>query len=133
MSEAFNIGLGNNNSEIRKQSESDFVTFWADQAKKLTWFSPWGKTLEWNPPFAKWFEGGLINASYNTLDIHQKNKAEKPAIIWEAESGESRILTYKDLWIEVQKFANGLKSLEVSRIGSFVLSNTITFFTKSKF
>jgi acetyl-CoA synthetase len=115
MSEAFNIGLGNNNSEIREQSESDFVTFWADQAKKLTWFSPWGKTLEWNPPFAKWFEGGLINASYNALDIHQKNKAEKPAIIWEAESGESRILTYKDLWIEVQKFANGLKSLGVTK------------------
>jgi len=115
MSEIFNIGLGHNNSEIREQSESDFVAFWADQAKKLTWFSPWDKTLEWNPPFAKWFEGGLINASYNALDIHQKNKAEKPAIIWEAESGESRILTYKDLWIEVQKFANGLKSLGVTK------------------
>ena len=115
MSETFNIGLGNNDSEIRKQSESDFIAFWADQAKKLAWFSPWDKTLEWNPPFAKWFEGGLINASYNALDIHQKNKANKPAIIWEAESGESRILTYKDLWIEVQKFANGLKSLGVTK------------------
>lgn len=115
MSETFNIGLGNNDSEIRKQSESDFIAFWAEQAKKLAWFSPWDKTLEWNPPFAKWFEGGLINASYNALDIHQKNKANKPAIIWEAESGESRILTYKDLWIEVQKFANGLKSLGVTK------------------
>ena len=115
MSETFNIGLGNNNSGIREQSESDFIAFWEEQAKKLTWFSPWDKTLEWNPPFAKWFEGGLINASYNALDIHQKNKAEKPAIIWEAESGESRILTYKDLWIEVQKFANGLKSLGVTK------------------
>lgn len=115
MSETFNVGLGNNDSEIRKQSESDFIAFWADQAKKLAWFSPWNKTLEWNPPFAKWFEGGLINASYNALDIHQKNKANKPAIIWEAESGESRILTYKDLWIEVQKFANGLKSLGVTK------------------
>jgi len=115
MSETFNVGLGNNDSEIRKQSESDFIAFWADQAKKLAWFSPWDKTLEWNPPFAKWFEGGLINASYNALDIHQKNKANKPAIIWEAESGESRILTYKDLWIEVQKFANGLKSLGVTK------------------
>jgi len=115
MSEAFNIGLGNNNSEIRKSAESDFVAFWEEQAKKLDWFSPWDKTLEWNPPFAKWFQGGMINASYNALDVHQKNKAEKPAIIWEAESGESRILTYKDLWIEVQKFANVLKSLGVTK------------------
>jgi acetyl-CoA synthetase len=115
MSDIFNIGLGNNNPEIRKRAESDFVTFWEEQAKKLYWFSPWNKTLEWNPPFAKWFEGGMINASYNALDIHQKNKAEKPAIIWEAESGESKILTYQDLWIEVQKFANALKSLEVTK------------------
>jgi acetyl-CoA synthetase len=115
MSEIYNIGLGNNNSEIRKRSESDYTTFWADQAKKLTWFSTWDKTLDWNPPFAKWFEGGLINASYNALDIHQKDKAEKPAIIWEAESGESKILTYHDLWIEVQKFANALKSLGVTK------------------
>ena len=115
MSEIYNIGLGNNNSEIRKRSESDYTTFWADQAKKLTWFSTWDKTLDWNPPFAKWFEGGLINASYNALDIHQKDKAEKPAIIWEAESGESKILTYHDLWIDVQKFANALKSLGVTK------------------
>ncbi len=115
MSEIFNIGLGNNDSEIRKRSESDFSAFWADQAKKLFWFSPWTTTLNWNPPFAKWFEGGLINASYNALDIHQKNKAEKPAIIWEAESGESRILTYHDLWIEVQKFTNVLKSLGITK------------------
>ena len=115
MSGVFNIGLGNNNPEIRRRSESDFSEFWADQAKKLFWFSPWNKTLQWNPPFAKWFEGGLINASYNALDIHQKNKAEKPAIIWESESGESKILTYKDLWIEVQKFANALKSLGITK------------------
>jgi acetyl-CoA synthetase len=111
----FNIGLGNNNPEIRKRSESDFTTFWEEQARKLFWFSSWDKPLKWNPPFAKWFEGGMINASYNTLDIHQKNRAEKPAIIWEAESGESRILTYKDLWVEVKKFANVLKSLGVSK------------------
>jgi acetyl-CoA synthetase len=115
MSDTFNIGLGNNNPEIRKRSESDFSTFWADQAKKLFWFSPWNTTLNWTPPFAKWFEGGLINASYNALDIHQKYKGEKPAIVWEAESGESKILTYKDLWKEVQKFANGLKSLGITK------------------
>jgi acetyl-CoA synthetase len=111
----FNIGLGNSDPNIREQSHSDFISFWAEQAKKLSWFSPWAKTLQWDPPFAKWFEGGLINASFNTLDIHQKNKAEKPAIIWEAESGESRVLTYRDLWVEVQRFANALKSLGVTK------------------
>ncbi|MDH3677100.1 MAG: acetate--CoA ligase [Nitrosopumilus sp.] len=115
MSEIFNIGLGNNRPEIRKQSESDFVSFWDNQAKKLCWFSPWQKTLEWNPPFAKWFQGGSINASYNALDIHQETNSQKPAIIWEAESGESRILTYRDLWMEVQKFANALKSLGIKK------------------
>ncbi|MGD8431264.1 MAG: AMP-binding protein, partial [Nitrosopumilaceae archaeon] len=115
MSETFQIGLGNNYPEIRKRSESDFVNFWDDQAKRLSWFEPWGQTLNWDPPFAKWFEGGKINASYNVLDIHQKDRKEKPAIIWEAESGESKILTYCDLWIEVQKFANVLKSLGVEK------------------
>ena len=111
----FNIGFGKNDPSIRERSNSDFISFWAEQAKKLSWFSPWDKTLQWDPPFAKWFEGGLINASYNALDVHQKNKAEKPAIIWEAESGESRVLTYRDLWMEVKKFANALKSLGITK------------------
>jgi acetyl-CoA synthetase len=115
MSETFSIGLGNNNPKIRTRSEDDFVSFWNEQAKNLSWFEPWTKTLEWNPPFAKWFLGGQINASYNALDIHQKTKGEKSAIIWEAESGETRILTYHDLWVEVQKTANALKSLGVSK------------------
>ncbi len=110
-----NIGLGNNDTEIRKDADSDFITFWEKQAKKLSWFSTWKKTLDWNPPFARWFVGGTINASYNTLDIHQQNKADKPAILWEGENGESRVLTYKDMWTRVQKFANVLKSLGVQK------------------
>lgn len=113
MSETFEIGLGNNNPEIRKNADSDFVSFWDEQAKQLTWFSPWNKTLDWNPPFAKWFVGGKINASFNALDVHQVSKSQKPAILWEGESGESRVLTYEDLFVQVQKFANVLKSLGV--------------------
>lgn len=109
-----NLGLGNNDTTTRKEAKSDFITFWEKQAKNLSWFSTWEKPLDWNPPFAKWFVGGTINASYNTLDIHQ-NKANKPAILWEGENGESRILTYKDMWIQVQKFANVLKSLGVKK------------------
>ncbi|QLH10695.1 acetate--CoA ligase [Nitrosarchaeum sp. AC2] len=111
----FNIGLGNNDTQTRKDASLDFVSFWDKQAKNLSWFSTWEKTLDWNPPFAKWFVGGTINASYNALDIHQKNKAEKPAILWEGENGDSRVLTYNDMWKQVQKLANVLKSLGVKK------------------
>ena len=111
----FNIGLGNNDTETRKDASSDFVSFWEKQAKSLIWFSPWEKTLDWNPPFAKWFVGGTINASYNTLDIHQQNKANKPAILWEGENGDSLVLTYKEMWTRVKKLANVLKSLGVRK------------------
>ncbi|GDY16061.1 acetyl-coenzyme A synthetase [Nitrosopumilaceae archaeon] len=115
MMSGINIGLGNNDTEIRREANSDFITFWERQAKNLSWFSTWKKTLDWSPPFARWFVGGTINASYNTLDIHQQNKADKPAILWEGENGESRVLTYKDMWTRVQKFANVLKSLGVQK------------------
>ena len=115
MSEKYDIGLGNNNDDLRKQANSDFVSFWSDQAKNLLWFSTWQKTLDWSPPFAKWFVGGKINASYNALDVHQNTKYDKPAILWEGENGDSRTLTYGDLFIEVQKFANVLKSLGVKK------------------
>ena len=115
MGDIFEIGLGNNDTETRKRADSDFVSFWNEEAKKLSWFQIWDKTLDWNPPFARWFVGGLINASYNALDVHQKSKPEKPAILWEGENGESRTLTYKDLWQEVQKFANALKSLGIKK------------------
>jgi len=115
MSETFDIGLGNNDSNLRKKATSDFISFWDEQAKNLTWFSPWDETLDWNPPFAKWFVGGKINASYNTLDVHQASKSDKTAILWEGENGESRTLTYRDLFIQVQKFSNVLKSLGVKK------------------
>lgn len=115
MAETYRIGLGNNDNDLRKKADSDFVSFWDDQAKNLSWFSPWDKTLDWRPPFAKWFVGGTINASYNALDIHQAAKSEKSAILWEGENGESRNVTYGEMFIKVQKFANVLKSLDVQK------------------
>ncbi|MGI9566821.1 MAG: acetate--CoA ligase [Nitrosopumilus sp.] len=115
MSDTYNIGLGNDVPQIREKAESDFVSFWDEQAKKLSWFSPWNKTLDWRPPFARWFLGGTINASYNALDIHQKTKAYKAAILWEGENGESRTITYHDMFVQVQKFSNVLKSLGVQK------------------
>jgi acetyl-CoA synthetase len=98
-------------------ARSDPDGFWAEQAKGLHWFTPWARVLDWsNPPHAKWFVGGRLNASFNCLDRHlaawRKNKA---AIIFEGELGDSRTLTYQQLHREVCKFANGLKSLGVGK------------------
>jgi len=96
------------------RAAADPEKFWADIAGELHWFEPWNKVLEWDAPWAKWFLGGKLNLSYNCLDRHvatwRKNKA---AIIWESEPGEVRTLTYQQLLIEVQKFANVLKSLGI--------------------
>jgi acetyl-CoA synthetase len=101
---------------IYRQAESDPDTFWGQIASQLHWFRPWNKVLDWQPPWAKWFVGGLINISYNCLDRHvstwRKNKA---ALIWEGEPGDVRTLTYNQLLIEVSKFANVLKSLGVNK------------------
>ena len=111
--DSYEISLGNFDTETRRRSNLDPVLFWDEQAKKLSWFNQWTKTLEWNSPFAKWFIGGKINASYNTLDVHQTTKAKKPAILWEGEDGTNRTITYADLYRDVCKFANVLKSLGV--------------------
>jgi len=115
MDEAYDVGLGNIDFVLRKKADSDFVSFWDDEAKNLSWFSYWEKTLDWQPPFAKWFVGGTINASFNALDVHQKTKSSKPAILWEGENGESRIITYGEMFLQVKKFSNVLKSLGVKK------------------
>jgi len=90
--------------------------FWAEQAKSLVWIKEWDKVLEWNPPFARWFVGGQLNASVNCLDRHIKTDIKnKAAIIWEAESGETNTLSYFQLYQQVNKFANVLKSLGVNK------------------
>ena len=115
MSKEYEIGLNNFDTETRIKAQSDFISFWDEQAKKLSWFQPWVKTLDWNSPFAKWFVGGKINASYNTLDVHQADKAQKPAILWEGENGETRTVTYRELYHDVCKFANILKSFGIKK------------------
>jgi len=115
MSDTFDIGLGNNFPEIREKADSNFISFWEQQAKNLHWFSPWERILNWNPPYARWFEGGTINASYNALDVHQEQKSQKTAIFWEGENGDSKVLTYAELFESVKKLANVLVSLGVKK------------------
>ena len=101
---------------LSKLALLDIDAFWHEQAKGLEWDRQWDKTLEWNQPFAKWFTGGLINASANCLDRHINSETRnKAAIIWEADDGQSRTLTYFELYRQVCKFANVLKRHGVSK------------------
>src|SRR5438093_1533267 len=94
----------------------DFEAYWAAQAAELDWFRKWNTVLDWNPPHAKWFIGGKINVSVNCVDRHVETaRRNKAALIWEGAPGDRRTLTYWDLYIDVQKFANVLKSLGVKR------------------
>jgi acetyl-CoA synthetase len=87
--------------------------FWASWAEQLDWQTKWDTVLEWNPPYAKWFAGGKLNASANCLDRHLATRGDKQAVIWEGEPGDVRTFTYRELHAEVSRFANVLKSLGV--------------------
>ncbi|MCH7782839.1 acetate--CoA ligase [candidate division KSB1 bacterium] len=101
---------------LYKEAGKDSVAFWEKCASKLDWFQKWNKALEWKAPDAKWFIGGKLNASYNCVDRHIKNGLRnKAALIWEGEPGDKRTMTYWDLYREVNKFANGLKSLGIKK------------------
>ena len=92
--------------------------FWEQEGRaRVTWFEPFQKLYEWNPPYAKWFLGGKLNVCYNCVDRHVENGAgSKVAYHWEGEpQGQRRDLTYADLQKEVVRFANGLKELGVKK------------------
>jgi len=103
-------------SSVYETAAKNPEIYWAKAAESLHWFRRWDKVLEWNPPRAKWFVGGKINVSYNCIDRHiDTPRRNKAAIVWEGEPGDRRTLTYWDLYVEVQKFANVLKKLGVGR------------------
>ena len=99
------------------EAAADDEGFWARQAAELiSWNTDWHTICEWNLPYAKWFLGGSLNASYNCLDRHvEAGRGDKVAIHWEGEPGDTRTITYADLLDEVQRFANVLRSLGVER------------------
>lgn len=114
--ESFRSSAHVQSDKVYQEAKKDFEGFWARAAQGLHWFKSWEKVLEWNPPFAKWFLGGKINACYNCVDRHISSwRRNKAALIWEGEPGESKVLTYYDLYREVNKFANVLKSLGVKK------------------
>src|SRR5205085_2519533 len=101
---------------IYDRADRDPEAFWAGFARELEWSRPWTQILDWQPPHAKWFVGGTLNASVNCVDRHARGaRRNKAALIWEGEPGDRRTLTYFDLYREVSQFANVLKSLGVKR------------------
>ncbi|RQW78904.1 MAG: acetate--CoA ligase [Methanothrix sp.] len=105
--------------ELRLWCSANYIQFWGEMAKTYAdWFEPWGSILEWKPPYAKWFLGAKCNVAYNSVDRHAKGaKKDKVAYIFVPEPIDqpTRKITYGELYKEVNKFANGLKSLGVKR------------------
>jgi acetyl-CoA synthetase len=93
-----------------RRSLEDPEGFWGEKASALLWYRPWDRVLEWQPPHARWFAGGLTNLAANCLDRHLPDRAGKTAILWEGEPGETRTLTYGELHAEVCRFANVLRA-----------------------
>jgi acetyl-CoA synthetase len=101
---------------VYERAARDPEAFWVEFARELEWIRPWDSVLHWKAPYARWFEGGQINASANCLDRHVRTaRRNKAAIIWEGEPGDRRTLTYWDLFRQVSAFANVLRSLGVKR------------------
>jgi len=109
-SDEWRAGARANDPDVYARAAADPERFWAAFAAELDWIEPWTRVLDWQPPHAKWFVGGRINASANCLDRHVRGaRRNKAALIWEGEPGDRRTFTYFDLHREVCQFANVLK------------------------
>lgn len=108
----------NGKAELYAAAASDHEGFWAEKARSfLTWSKDFETTLDWSDaPFAKWFVGGELNASYNCVDRHvEAGRGDKVAIHFVGEPGDTRDITYSDLLGEVQRAANALQNLGVRK------------------
>ena len=101
---------------VREEAARDPEGYWARWAEQLHWFRRWDRVLTWDPPYARWFEGGQINVTYNCLDRHASGpRGSKTALIWEGEPGDVRRYTYEELRLEVSRFGQALKDLGVKK------------------
>jgi acetyl-CoA synthetase len=102
--------------ELLLQSKEDPSAFWDKVARELMWYEPWQETITGDLPDFSFFKGGISNPCYNLLDRHIENgAANRAALIWEGENGDSQIYTYQMLLAEVNRFANVLKSFGVRK------------------
>ena len=110
-------------NNLKKQAEENHIQYWATLAKdQLEWFHPFNNILdESKAPNYEWFNDGVINASYNSLDVNVSKNPNKTAIIFETEDGKSEHITYKELLSKTSQFANGLKKLGVEPMDRVVI------------
>ena len=98
--------------ELYEWAKDDYEGFWGHFAKeKLDWITPFNNVLdESNAPFVKWFDGGELNVSMQCIDRHLNTRKNKAAIIFEGDRGDKQIITYLELYYNVNRFANLLKN-----------------------
>jgi acetyl-CoA synthetase len=111
------VAQANAKPGIHEQAEDDWLGFWEQQARtRITWFKEPTEVLDdSNPPFFKWFKDGELNLTYNCLDRHLDTLGDKVAYHWIGEPGDTRTLTFRELYDEVNRFANGLAELGVEK------------------
>ena len=101
---------------LYEEARRDPEGYWTKRGREeIYWKTPFTRAREWNPPNAKWFVGGVTNLTYNCLDRHLPRLKDKIALLWEGEPGEVRRITYAELSAEVNRLANGLRSLGVKK------------------
>jgi acetyl-CoA synthetase len=100
--------------DLYTHADKDRLAFWEEQARELTWDKPWNQVLEWNPPYAKWFLGGKINAAVNALDRHvAAGRGERIAFHFIGEPGDTRTITYSQMLEDVSQAAHSLTELGI--------------------
>src|ERR1700753_2238024 len=106
-----------NYEDFYKWSLDNRSEYWDDMAKELHWFEPWQETFKWTTkPFFQWFVGGKINIVYNCLDRHMETPTRnKVAFHWEGDGGETRTITYEQLYIETNRLAKGLQNIGITK------------------
>ena len=114
------VGSAEQYEAMYRRSVEQPEEFWGEAAAELEWFAPWSKVLQMGSDGsglgAKWFVDGKLNLSHNCVDRHAAGaRKDKVALLWEGEPGEIRKITYVELLVEVQKFANVLKAQGVKR------------------
>ena len=110
------IDNANAKSDIYTEADADRLAFWEKQANRLHWNQKWNQVVDWQLPFAKWFIGGKLNASYNCLDRHViEGRGDRVAFYFEGEPGDTQTITYADLLSKVCKAANALKELGIKQ------------------
>ena len=109
------------------RARKDPDAFWADYAANFSWSKKWDRVLEWDGVHHRWFTGAKTNITVNALDRHaNSDHCNRAAFIWLGEDGSERIVTYGQLYRQVCRFANGLKSLGVVKGDRVVIYMPLT-------